>query len=138
MGCRPQQVDLRRLGLIRRRGAGLLRAAGGGQIRAERVDFRLGRARLHGTGRAVLPGDPGFDEVAAAFTAPLPGALRSIITVTVDRVSDSCGFGVPIILRYVLELCRDTQDAVEALHRVPSHMAYSIGVPPSFTVIDAW
>ena len=53
--------------------------------------------RLHGTGRAVLPGDDGFDDVAAAFTTPLPGALRSIISVRVERVSDSCGFGVPIM-----------------------------------------
>jgi predicted choloylglycine hydrolase len=38
------------------------------------------------------------------------------------------GFGIPLILRYALELCRDTADAVEGLRAVPSHMAYTIGV----------
>jgi len=51
--------------------------------------------RLHGRGRAVHPGDEGFDELAAAFDVPMPPSLRSIIKVDVSRVSDSCGFGVP-------------------------------------------
>lgn len=38
------------------------------------------------------------------------------------------GFGVPIILRYVLEMCADVQDAVDALRRVPSHMSYNVTV----------
>jgi Pyridoxamine 5'-phosphate oxidase len=50
--------------------------------------------RLHGRGVPVLPGEPRFDELLAAFGAPPPG-LRSVIEVTVHRVSDSCGYGVP-------------------------------------------
>ncbi len=38
------------------------------------------------------------------------------------------GFGIPIILRYVLEFCRDVQDALEALTKVPTHMSYNIAV----------
>lgn len=38
------------------------------------------------------------------------------------------GFGVPIVLRYVLETCRDVQDAVAALKKVPTHMSYNITV----------
>jgi predicted choloylglycine hydrolase len=38
------------------------------------------------------------------------------------------GFGIPLILRYVLEFCKTTQDAVDVLHRVPSHMSYNISV----------
>jgi hypothetical protein len=49
--------------------------------------------RLHGRGEAVLPGAPGFDDLAAHF-ADHPGR-RSVIRVRVDRVSDSCGFAVP-------------------------------------------
>ena len=41
------------------------------------------------------------------------------------------GFGIPLVLRYVLEFCRDARDAEEALRRVPSHMAYNV------TVLDA-
>ncbi|MGE4072336.1 MAG: C45 family autoproteolytic acyltransferase/hydrolase [Lysobacterales bacterium] len=41
------------------------------------------------------------------------------------------GFGVPIVLRYVLETCRSTREAAAALARIPTHMAYNI------TVVDA-
>lgn len=36
------------------------------------------------------------------------------------------GFGVPLILRYLLEVCRDTRDAVEALRALPCHMSYNL------------
>lgn len=36
------------------------------------------------------------------------------------------GFGIPLVLRYVLEFCRDVDSAVEALERIPSHMAYNV------------
>jgi Pyridoxamine 5'-phosphate oxidase len=51
--------------------------------------------RLHGRGTAVLPGDGGWEELAARFP-PQPGT-RSIVTVALERVSDSCGFGVPLM-----------------------------------------
>ena len=51
--------------------------------------------RLHGRGAVLVPGDDGFEMLADRFP-PLPG-VRSIITVDVDRVSDSCGFGVPLM-----------------------------------------
>ncbi|MEX0968660.1 MAG: C45 family peptidase, partial [Bacteroidia bacterium] len=38
------------------------------------------------------------------------------------------GFGIPFILRYVLEFCSDVQEATEVLQRVPSHMAYNVMV----------
>lgn len=38
------------------------------------------------------------------------------------------GFGIPFILRYVLEFCSDVDDAVDALFRIPSHMAYNVTV----------
>lgn len=36
------------------------------------------------------------------------------------------GFGIPLIMRYVLETCRDVQDMLEAFRAVPSHMSYNI------------
>lgn len=36
------------------------------------------------------------------------------------------GFGVPIILRYILEFCSTTKEAIEVLKRVPCHMAYNV------------
>ena len=38
------------------------------------------------------------------------------------------GFGIPLVLRYVLEFCRTTAEAVAALERIPVHMAYSVSV----------
>ncbi len=42
------------------------------------------------------------------------------------------GFGIPIILRYLLEFCSTVDEAVKALCRVPAHMAYNI------TLVDAY
>jgi predicted choloylglycine hydrolase len=36
------------------------------------------------------------------------------------------GFGIPIVLRYVLEFCRTAADAADVLRRVPTHMAYNV------------
>ncbi|MAT69980.1 MAG: pyridoxamine 5'-phosphate oxidase [Planctomycetaceae bacterium] len=49
--------------------------------------------RLHGRGDVVLPGDDEFAALAGQLPA-LPG-IRSIIRVRCERISDSCGFGVP-------------------------------------------
>jgi Pyridoxamine 5'-phosphate oxidase len=49
--------------------------------------------RLFGRGTVTTRDDPGFDALAARFAA-LPGA-RAVISVAVDRVGDSCGYGVP-------------------------------------------
>ena len=57
--------------------------------------------RLHGQGRVVQQGDDGFDALLATFD-PAPAqlnALRSIVTVDVTRVGDSCGYQVPV-MRY--------------------------------------
>jgi predicted pyridoxine 5'-phosphate oxidase superfamily flavin-nucleotide-binding protein len=51
--------------------------------------------RLHGTGRVVTRYDDGYAALAARFT-DVPGA-RAVIVVDVDRVSDSCGWGVPLM-----------------------------------------
>ena len=49
--------------------------------------------RLHGRGRTVLPVDADFAHLMPLFEEH-PG-IRSIIVVDVDRISDSCGYGVP-------------------------------------------
>lgn len=41
------------------------------------------------------------------------------------------GFGVPLLLRYILEFCTDTAAAAQVLQRVPIHMPYNV------TVVDA-
>jgi hypothetical protein len=54
--------------------------------------------RLHGRGEPIMPGDPRFAELfeRCGFDDPsVPEGRRSIVLVAVDRVSDSCGWGVP-------------------------------------------
>ena len=56
--------------------------------------------RLHGHGAPLRPGDDGFDALLAqaAFEDPaIPEARRSIVRVDVTRISDSCGYGVPLM-----------------------------------------
>lgn len=38
------------------------------------------------------------------------------------------GFGITLILRYLLEICERVGDAIEVLRSVPSHMAYNVTV----------
>jgi hypothetical protein len=56
--------------------------------------------RLHGRGEVLRPGDDGFASLLeqAAFEDPsIPEARRSIVRVEVARISDSCGYGVPLM-----------------------------------------
>lgn len=56
--------------------------------------------RLHGRGEVVEAGAPGFADLAARW--PADPAARAVVRVGVDRVADSCGFGVPL-MRFVGE-----------------------------------
>ena len=38
------------------------------------------------------------------------------------------GFGIPFILRYVLEFCSNVEEAVDTLVKIPSHMSYNVTV----------
>ncbi len=58
--------------------------------------------RVHGRGTPVYPGEAEYDRLALHLP-DLPGA-RAIIRVDAERVSDSCGFSVPL---YVFEGQRD-------------------------------
>jgi hypothetical protein len=51
--------------------------------------------RLHGRGETITPADARYASLCAHFL-PHPSA-RSIIVMRVERVSDSCGYGVPFM-----------------------------------------
>ena len=56
--------------------------------------------RLHGSGEAIMPGHPRYDELVArcAFEEPaIPESRRAVVLVDVTRVADSCGYGVPLM-----------------------------------------
>jgi predicted pyridoxine 5'-phosphate oxidase superfamily flavin-nucleotide-binding protein len=50
--------------------------------------------RLHGTGRVVTLYDDEYADWATRFDT-VPGA-RAVVVVDVERISDSCGYGVPL------------------------------------------
>ena len=49
--------------------------------------------RFHGRGEVLEPGDADFASLLERFE-PGPG-VRSIIRVEIERIADSCGYGVP-------------------------------------------
>jgi len=50
--------------------------------------------RFHGHGEAIEPEDADYRTLSGLFAAGISG--RSIIRVRVERISDSCGYGVPL------------------------------------------
>ena len=50
--------------------------------------------RFHGRGEALIKGTPEYQEIIGRFDE-LPGT-RSIIRIEIDRISDSCGYAVPL------------------------------------------
>jgi predicted choloylglycine hydrolase len=75
------------------------------------------------------------DQTVIAMSDALWGVLDGInesgLAVSLafgGRVDVGKGFGIPIILRYILEFCEDTPSAVKVLKRVPTHMSYNITV----------
>jgi predicted pyridoxine 5'-phosphate oxidase superfamily flavin-nucleotide-binding protein len=50
--------------------------------------------RAHGHGEVLEPGDPAYVALRGLFPAEPAG--RAIIRVEIERLSDSCGFGVPL------------------------------------------
>jgi len=36
------------------------------------------------------------------------------------------GFGIPLVIRYVLQVCETVEQAVQALRRIPVHMSYNV------------
>lgn len=56
--------------------------------------------RLHGKGQVFQAGEHGFDELLTCF-GPLDEfkllSVRAIIRIALDRIGDSCGYGVPLM-----------------------------------------
>ncbi|WP_172330698.1 C45 family autoproteolytic acyltransferase/hydolase [Mangrovicoccus sp. HB161399] len=99
-------------------------------IRNYDLDPALNEAVLLATrwrGRPVM----GMAEGLAGLSDGMNADGLAISLTFGGRVVAGRGFGIPLIMRYVLETCRDTQDALEALRLVPCHMSYNV------TAIDA-
>jgi hypothetical protein len=70
--------------------------------------------RLHGRGHALHRNDAGFADLRAKFTKTRDKGVRSIIVIAVERISDSCGFSVPLMQhvadRDVLDRAQERRD----------------------------
>ena len=58
--------------------------------------------RLHGRGAVIRPEDDGWDRLRSHLPDALDHGQRAIIHVEVARVSDSCGYAVPL-MEYVAD-----------------------------------
>ena len=90
----------RRVGWVGYTGSGIetighLRENGRICVMFTSFDHRPRIGRLHGQGQVHLPGTKAFEEVVALH--PPNPSTRAVITVDVHRVSDSCGWGVPVM-----------------------------------------
>ena len=79
-----------------------------------------GTRRVLGTSDCLVGLVDGINEDGLALSLTFGG--RRVVGV---------GFGVPIVLRYVLETCSTVAEAAVALARIPTHMAYNV------TALDA-
>ncbi len=134
--------------------------AGGGDHAARFLSFWTPPPYLAGCSQAIWPGEEpmlvrNYDYAPTAFDSLVLRTRwqgRTVIGVSdgmfglVDGMNDAglCvsltfggrretgeGFGVPLILRYVLQTCETAEEAAEKLARVPTHMSYNV------TALDA-
>lgn len=105
--------------------AAILDADGPCLIRNYDLDPRLLEGILYRTGwggREVI----GMVDGLAGLSDGMNAAGLAVSLAFGGRAAHGPGFGVPLILRYVLQMCRDVQDGVEALRSLPCHMAYNL------------
>jgi len=76
-----------------------------------------GQRRVIGTSDLLWGLLDGMNEDGLAVSLTLGG-----------RAGSGEGFGIPIVLRYVLETCSDTESAVAVLSRIPVAQAYNISI----------
>ena len=95
-------IDPHRIGYLDRTGSGVetiahLRENGRIVLMFCAFDGPPRIIRVHGRGAVVARYDDGFAELAGRFATDRLQGSRSIIVVTADRISDSCGYGVPLM-----------------------------------------
>ncbi|MFC4372808.1 pyridoxamine 5'-phosphate oxidase family protein [Nocardia halotolerans] len=89
--------------------------------------------RLSGTGRIVRPDSTEFEQLRAHFGTEHPG-IRAVVTVSVERIADSCGWGVPrlelVEERPVLDQAHTRRTDADFARRIAGDNSVSIdGLP---------
>lgn len=113
-----------------------LREPGNGRITLMCCAFagRPSIVRLQGHGRYVRPGEDGFEQLRAEFPKAETAGQRAVIVVEAERISDSCGYAVPLMThvadRDVLDRHHARQDPDRYRVYAQTKNAYSIdGLP---------
>ncbi|SIT04650.1 Predicted choloylglycine hydrolase [Roseivivax lentus] len=135
----------------------LCELAGGSDSAARFLSFYCPPRYLAGCSQAIWPGDDpllvrNYDYNPDAFDAIVLKTRwqgRGVIGTSdglfglVDGINDAGlvvsltfggrrevgqGFGVPLILRYILQTCTTTEEAGDVLTRIPCHMSYNVTV----------
>jgi predicted choloylglycine hydrolase len=94
-------------------------------VRNYDLDPALNEGRLFSSawqGRGVI----GMVEGLAGLADGMNDAGLAVSLAFGGRPNVGRGFGVPLILRYLLQVCADVPDAVEALRGLPCHMSYNL------------
>jgi predicted choloylglycine hydrolase len=131
--------------------------AGGGDVAARFLSLYCPPPYLSGCSQAVWPGEVSFLVRNYDYSPKLIDAVflhtewqgRKVLSScdclwgVLDGINDAGlavsltfggrrvvgeGFGVPLVLRYVLQTCETAGDAVKVLCRIPIHMAYNVTV----------
>ncbi len=133
----------------------LVELAGGGDQAARFLSLYSPPPYLAGCSQAVWPGDErllvrNYDYDPRAFDAVLLRTnwlghrvlgMSDCLIGLLDGINDEGltasltfggrrvvgkGFGIPIVLRYILQTCSRVDEAVAVLQRIPCHMAYNV------------
>lgn len=96
--------------------------------------------RLHGTGRVLFSDDAEFSEFRALFPKERTRGQRSIIVANIHRISDSCGFAVPLMDyqedRDILDRHQERRDADFFPKRWREVNAHSLDGLPAVRLTD--
>lgn len=90
--------------------------------------------RVHGAGEAVPVDDPRFVTLSERFSRSTDVGARSIVLVSATRISDSCGYGVPLMSfeghRPVMDRWAERKGAEGIREYWASHNAVSLDALP--------
>lgn len=133
----------------------LCELAGGGDSQSRFLSFFCPPPYLSGCSQAIWQGDEpllvrNYDYHPKAFDAVLLHTRwqgRAVVGMSdgmlglLDGMNDAglalsltfggrrevgTGFGIPLLLRYILQVCSTLDEAVDVLRRVPCHMSYNV------------
>ena len=126
---RSLSLDVPAAGIRRRLLAGGVRPATGGPVLVRNYDYPASRAEgiiisTAWTGRRVI----GMSDCLWGLLDGVNDAGLAASLTFGGRPAVGDGFGIPLVMRYVLEVCEDVPQACRVLSRIPVHAAQNVTV----------